>query len=501
MAVSCLPGVGRKMTQKLQERFNVELCGDLQKLSICRLKAEFGAKTGQLLFSSCRGETEEEELVFDQERKSVSSEINYGIRFTNKEECDKFVTQLSAEVCRRMMEISPTLKAKMLTLKLMVRAECEKGKETAKFMGHGICDSYSKSSNFAAPTNDCDLITKEVLNALTSFMKSNDLQADELRGVGVQLSKFQNKSTAEGSGGGILNYVKKIDHSMANQPSTSSGINTTSNDFNKSTGSTKKSENSNMWRNEELSMSVVDESVLEHLPPDIREEVRGQLATNRKATTRKDSGSFSNTKAYQDLSFSQLDPEFMAALPQDVIDELRSEMKSSNPKTTTNVTAFDRIMAASKKSPSRKKLRSPKNSTSFIKSSNKNVDLGKVVKNINFGDDQVKEEEVKPTHEEEVELATLDGLRKLQDLKQLYRTWIKTSSDGPSENDAEVCQKFLCDVVNENELNLVYDSLKVLRRLCLEANSQLWNEFYNNLVNRLQAEMLQNYGKKLYVNF
>jgi len=53
---------------------------------------------------------------------------------------------------------------------------------------------------------------------------------------------------------------------------------------------------------------------------------------------------------------------------------------------------------------------------------------------------------------------------------------------------------FLCDLVKENELNLVLDYLKMLRRLCLEANNQLWNEFYNNLVNRLQDAMLQNYG-------
>ena len=121
-----------------------------------------------MLYNSCRGHpsADFDELNFDQERKSVSSEVNYGIRFNNMEEGRKFVTQLSEEVCKRLEDISPNLKARALTVKLMVRAECEKGKETAKFMGHGICDSHSKSSNFASATNDSRVITKEVLSVL-----------------------------------------------------------------------------------------------------------------------------------------------------------------------------------------------------------------------------------------------------------------------------------------------------------------------------------------------
>ena len=136
-----------------------------------------------MLYNSCRGyPSADEELNFDQERKSVSSEVNYGIRFNNMEECRKFVIQLSEEVCKRLEDISPNLMARALTVKLMVRAECEKGKETAKFMGHGICDSHSKSHNFPSATNDAGQITKEVLAALTNFMKSNEILAEDLRG-------------------------------------------------------------------------------------------------------------------------------------------------------------------------------------------------------------------------------------------------------------------------------------------------------------------------------
>ena len=92
------------------------------KPALDKLKSEFGAKTGQQLFSSCRGLTSgdavDDELAFEQKRKSVSSEVNYGIRFTNHDECHNFVVQLSEEVCRRLKDISPGLRARTLTLKV-----------------------------------------------------------------------------------------------------------------------------------------------------------------------------------------------------------------------------------------------------------------------------------------------------------------------------------------------------------------------------------------------
>ena len=154
-------------TQNTAE-FNVPL--ECKKNKLIRIELVTKRESGQMLYNSCRGHpSADEELNFDQERKSVSSEVNYGIRFNNMEECRKFVIQLSEEVCKRLEDISPNLLARALTVKLMVRAECEKGKETAKFMGHGICDSHSKSSNFASPTNDSRVITKEVLSVLNRF--------------------------------------------------------------------------------------------------------------------------------------------------------------------------------------------------------------------------------------------------------------------------------------------------------------------------------------------
>ena len=75
-----LSGVGWAQANKLQ-LMGVELCSDLQKIALQQLQKEFGPKTGQSLYNYCRG-IDDRQMKMEQERKSVSAEINYGIRFT-----------------------------------------------------------------------------------------------------------------------------------------------------------------------------------------------------------------------------------------------------------------------------------------------------------------------------------------------------------------------------------------------------------------------------------
>lgn len=50
----------------------------------------------------------------DHVRKSISADVNYGIRFTNDLEMFKFVQELSVEVSKRMEEIHVSYKEVML---------------------------------------------------------------------------------------------------------------------------------------------------------------------------------------------------------------------------------------------------------------------------------------------------------------------------------------------------------------------------------------------------
>lgn len=57
------------------------------------------------------------------------------------------------------------MRGRLLTLKLKIRAK-DAPVETAKFMGHGVCDSLSRSTAMTAATRDADVIHREVMTLL-----------------------------------------------------------------------------------------------------------------------------------------------------------------------------------------------------------------------------------------------------------------------------------------------------------------------------------------------
>ena len=72
--------MGRTLVNKLA-KLSVTTCADLQTLSRGTLEKHLGPKTGQSLHRFAFGH-DDRQLNICQERKSVSAEINYGIRFT-----------------------------------------------------------------------------------------------------------------------------------------------------------------------------------------------------------------------------------------------------------------------------------------------------------------------------------------------------------------------------------------------------------------------------------
>lgn len=74
------PGVGHVMAKKLAT-MGVKSCADLQQVALSQLQKKFGPRTGQTLFRFCRG-LDDRPVRFEKERKSVSADMNYNIRFT-----------------------------------------------------------------------------------------------------------------------------------------------------------------------------------------------------------------------------------------------------------------------------------------------------------------------------------------------------------------------------------------------------------------------------------
>lgn len=176
-----LPGVGPNTEYQLNE-LKLETCGQLQKLPLQLLQQTFGKKFGETLQVMSRG-LDEKRLCFEQVRKSVSVEVNYGIRFNEDHETSTFLKQVAEELSKRLKEINK--KGKLLTLKIMVRSK-DASVDTLKFMGHGIVDKLSKSVALLASTDDAIMIHNNVLKLLSAF----NVPPFELRGIGVQMSKL-----------------------------------------------------------------------------------------------------------------------------------------------------------------------------------------------------------------------------------------------------------------------------------------------------------------------
>ncbi|XP_061718367.1 DNA repair protein Rev1 [Cydia pomonella] len=188
-----LPGVGRQTASKL-ESIGHQTCGSLQNLSLASLQQHLGIKTGLQLYDQCRGR-DNNPLTFHTVRKSVSAEVNYGIRFENNEQCIEFLKQLSAEVHTRMVQFKVV--GKCITLKLMVRDE-KAPVETAKFMGHGFCNVINKSTSLLNATNDVEIITREII----SLCNKQKIDPKEMRGIGIQVTKLEslaNKGQTKGA--------------------------------------------------------------------------------------------------------------------------------------------------------------------------------------------------------------------------------------------------------------------------------------------------------------
>ncbi|XP_022215367.2 DNA repair protein Rev1 [Drosophila obscura] len=210
MLLEELPGVGSSMRHKL-EQAGLQNCGDVQGVSLETLETVLGKKLALTLHQNCRG-IDLRPLVYEQQRKSVSAEVNYGIRFTNASECETFLRQLSAEVATRLTDIKR--KAKSIGLKVMVRA-AEAPIEASKFMGHGVCDTVNKSVILPHSTDDVNVITSQVLK----LMKESGLPPNELRGIGIHLSRLSDANEVK-KGNVLLQMFEKMSEKRKGETST-----------------------------------------------------------------------------------------------------------------------------------------------------------------------------------------------------------------------------------------------------------------------------------------
>ncbi|CAJ1079672.1 DNA repair protein REV1 isoform X2 [Xyrichtys novacula] len=300
LPVTSLPGVGPVMGRKLAA-MGVRSCGDLQQVSLSQLQKKFGPRTGQTLFRFSRG-LDDRPVRYEKERKSVSAEMNYNIRFTKVDEAECFLSNLSMEVQKRLQEAG--VKGRRVTLKVMVR-KVGAPLEPAKYGGHGICDNLAKTVMLAQSTDSGELIAAAVIK-LFHGMK---LQVEDLRGIGIMVQLLEGNSVTQDSASSRTRSIKDM---LVGQGSTARTSNRDAADNNKhhekTPSATAPSLDSFLLPAEPVpgtsrdqqvrretpkhprtrlnfsievpSPSQVDRSVLEALPKELREQVE-QSWTNR----------------------------------------------------------------------------------------------------------------------------------------------------------------------------------------------------------------------------
>uniref|UniRef100_A0A673X7X6 DNA repair protein REV1 n=1 Tax=Salmo trutta TaxID=8032 RepID=A0A673X7X6_SALTR len=492
--VTSLPGVGRSMGGKLAS-LGVRSCGDLQQVSLQRLQKEFGPRTGQTLFRFCRG-LDDRPVRSEKERKSVSAEMNYNIRFTQVDEAESFLTNLSIEVQKRLQWAG--LRGRRLTLKVMV---CKAGAplEPSKYSGHGTCDNLARSVTLAQLTDCGHLIASEVIKLFhTMRLKVQDMRV----GLQVQLLK-----------GGPL----RPQGPLVSQDTCCMCVHVC------------------------LCPCQVDRSVLEALPAELREQVEHSWTHRHTERTHNRShqhplhpypsspgpssplssslviqipnqpGQTGSTGIILELpDFSLVDPEVFAALPRELQEELRSaygrrenaqaqgimgktaDQSSRNPLLHLKHVGVGRMKRCYKKNANNspaKKGPSPLKRSRDLPNGLK-LETGPSTSSLQQDDPETLSK-FTPRPE-----PTLAGACDFMDIRTLIREWVTTISD-PMEEDILQEIKYCTDLINDKNLEKIDLIIKYMKRLMQQSVESVWSMAFDFILDNVQVVVQQTYGSSL----
>lgn len=590
--VTSLPGVGRSMESKLAS-LGIKTCGDLQCLTMAKLQKEFGPKTGQMLYRFCRG-LDDRPVRTEKERKSVSAEINYGIRFTQPREAEAFLLSLSGEIQSRLEAAG--MKGKRLTLKIMVRKPGAPI-ETAKFGGHGICDNIARTVTLDQATDSAKIIGKATLNMFHTMK----LNISDMRGVGIQVhqlvpanlhpSMCSSRPSAQSSlFSGLPHSVRDLFQlQKAKKPTEeehneglaamdlevssnsracgllsppSAHLATVSPDANRGECSRKwNGLHSPISGQSRLNLSIevpspsqIDQSVLEALPPDIREQVeqvyaaqQGEPRGSKKnepvngcssgvlphpvgtvllqiPEPQEPNNSDTRISVIALPAFSQVDPDVFAALPAELQKELKAayDQRQRQGEDTTQQqpasTSVPKNPLLQLKPPAMKDKRNKRKNP--IGSPRKIQSLPGASGSPQKLMDGFLQHEERPL--EEVSASTpgaqsLSGLQcgsqsscfrpaapnlagavEFSDVKTLLKEWITTISD-PMEEDILQVVKYCTDLIEEKDLEKLDLVIKYMKRLMQQSVESVWNMAFDFILDNVQVVLQQTYGSTLKV--
>jgi DNA repair protein REV1 len=184
-----LPGVGNGLIEKLPK--NIKTCADVLEIPLNELQSRLGHGQGLNLFRKARGE-DDRTVGMQSDRKSVGSEVSWGVRFASIGQCKRFLEELGGEVWERMIEAFPAVpepKPKRLQIKLYRKQEG--AGQAKKHLGRGICDTFHRSKTFSKGLTKESVFIAEIWDLFEAeFLKGLATAAEDIRGIGIFLTEF-----------------------------------------------------------------------------------------------------------------------------------------------------------------------------------------------------------------------------------------------------------------------------------------------------------------------
>lgn len=218
--VDDLHGIGWSMRKQLRELYGTVSVGELmEKASKATLLEKIGPTAGETLYNKLRG-IDKDRIEPPKSRQSVGANVNYGIRFINEEEVVEFISKLSDDVARRLKQNA--VRGRHLTIRIMVRA-ADAPKEAPKFMGHGVCDVYHRSSGLTGPGGSAVGEGASISRAAWALVKALKVDPKELRGVGMAITKLEPVGNDRSDGvmkgrQALLNFKARSQAAKQNDP-------------------------------------------------------------------------------------------------------------------------------------------------------------------------------------------------------------------------------------------------------------------------------------------
>ncbi|CAO3621599.1 unnamed protein product [Mucor fragilis] len=340
--VTDLPGVGYAIGDKLKG-LNIKVVGDVRNVPLYELQAKLGSKMGQTMYSFSRG-IDDRPLITNQQRQSVSAEVNWGVRFEHEENEREFVEGLAKEVAERLQKHN--VKGKNITVKILKRKE--DATEASKNLGHGRVDAFSKSHTLGHFIDDPAIINKHVYLMLKSFQFSSA----DIRGLGIHISKLDNQEKLSPDQG-VLDFKSRPAMAVNEQKQ-------------QQQHQTMKSGESSKQAPKET--MEVDPLVYNELPDSVKQEVESTYQLVFKETTHRSDKNENQSTTHEIIQeiipitdtplpelppWSQLDPLSLLALP----DKMREQILKRYASNEQAIATMEPVLKSPPRTPTHQRTR------------------------------------------------------------------------------------------------------------------------------------------------